>query len=117
MSETMLSEKRCVPCEGGVPRLDRATAGEMIKQVPGWSLNDDVTRVNRTFSFKSFAQAQRFANAVAELAEAQFHHPEITFGWGFCTVMFQTRKIRGLHENDFIMAAKLNDLYEQQPSQ
>ena len=50
---------------------------------------------------------------VGALAEEQFHHPEITFGWGYCTVMFQTRKIRGLHENDFIMAAKVNDLYEE----
>jgi 4a-hydroxytetrahydrobiopterin dehydratase len=105
-----LSAKICVPCQGGVPRLDRGEAAALLERVPGWSLNDDATRLSRTFTFKTFPEAQAFANRIAELAEEQFHHPEITFGWGFCTIMFQTRKIRGLHENDFIMAAKVNAL-------
>ena len=105
-----LAEKTCVPCRGGVPRLDRDQARDYATKVPGWEVNDDATRITRTFTFKSFGEAQALAGRAADLAEAEGHHPEITFGWGYCTVMFQTRKIRGLHENDFIMAAKTNAL-------
>ena len=107
-----LAAKTCVPCRGGVPRLDRAEAGTYAKSVAGWDLNDDATRIARRFEFGRFDEAQAFALRVGDLAKEQFHHPEIGFGWGFCNVMFQTRKIRGLHENDFIMAAKVNDLYD-----
>lgn len=106
-----LAAKTCVPCKGGTPRLARDEAREMIVGLEGWQLNDDATRISRAFEFKNFQEAQAFASRAGALAEAQFHHPEITFGWGFCRVEFQTRKIRGLHENDFIMAAKVNALF------
>ena len=65
-------------------------------------------RIERTFRFKNFAQAFAFVQRVADLAEAEGHHPDICFGWGYATVSLQTQKIKGLHENDFIMAAKLD---------
>ena len=108
--QTILATKTCIPCKGGVPRLDRRQAEDLIDGVEAWELNDDATRISRTFEFPNFIEAQAFATRTADLAESQFHHPEITFGWGYCRVEFQTRKIRGLHENDFIMAAKVNEL-------
>ena len=105
-----LATKTCIPCKGGVPRLDRRQAEDLIDGVEAWELNDDATRISRTFKFPNFVEAQALATRTADLAESQFHHPEITFGWGYCRVEFQTRKIRGLHENDFIMAAKVNEL-------
>ena len=92
-----------------MPRLDRRQAEDLIDSVEAWELNDDATRISRTFKFPKFVEAQALATRIADLAESQFHHPEITFGWGYCRVEFQTRKIRGLHENDFIMAAKVNE--------
>ncbi len=110
--QATLAAKTCVPCKGGVPRLDRDHARDLISGVESWELNDDATRISSTFKFKDFPGAQAFASKVGDLAESQFHHPEITFGWGYCRVEFQTRKIRGLHENDFIMAAKVNELHK-----
>ncbi|MFP6868221.1 MAG: 4a-hydroxytetrahydrobiopterin dehydratase, partial [Nitrospinota bacterium] len=91
---------------------EKRSDGDLISGVEGWELNDDATRISSTFKFKDFPGAQAFASRVSDLAESQFHHPEITFGWGYCRVEFQTRKIRGLHENDFIMAAKVNELHK-----
>lgn len=105
-----LADKTCVPCRGGVPRLGRDEAEAAVREVPGWTLNDDATRIERTFTFKTFAEAQAFAVTIGAIAEAQDHHPDIAHGWGYCRVSFQTHKIRGLHENDFIMAAKINTL-------
>ena len=107
-----LSGKTCIPCEGGVPRLDIDQAIEMIKGLPEWELNGDGTRITRSVVFKDFKKAQDFANKISKLAEKEFHHPDIAFGWGYCNVTFQTHKIRGLHENDIIMAAKVNELIE-----
>ena len=111
--QTELAARTCVPCKGGEPRLDRNHAWDLIDSVEGWELNDDATRISRTFKFADFPAAQAFASRVGDLAESQFHHPEITFGWGYCRIEFQTRKIRGLHKNDFIMAAKVNELHKQ----
>ena len=105
-----LTAKQCVPCRGGVPPLDRAQADAYLKEVPGWSLPDD-TRIQRRYTFKDFVEALAFVNRVGELAEREGHHPDILFGWGYCEVTLYTHKINGLHENDFIMAAKINELY------
>src|SRR5262249_17830150 len=100
----------CVPCRGGIPRLERPEAERLLAETPGWSLDDTATRIERTFRFKDFADALAFVNRIGKLAEAEDHHPDITFGWGYFGVGFQTHKIKGLHENDFIMAAKVNRL-------
>ncbi|MDX8403265.1 MAG: 4a-hydroxytetrahydrobiopterin dehydratase [Mariprofundaceae bacterium] len=108
MSE--LKSKTCVPCRGGIPPLTANEASTMMSQVEGWELIESSTKIRRTFTFKNFMQAQAFAVKVGNLAESEDHHPDITYGWGFCTVLFYTHKINGLHENDFIMAAKVNAL-------
>ncbi|NJN47222.1 MAG: 4a-hydroxytetrahydrobiopterin dehydratase [Candidatus Competibacteraceae bacterium] len=106
-----LSEKSCVPCQGGVPSLSQEEAESLLAQTPGWSLTQEGTRLERRFAFKSFAAALEFVNRVGEIAEQEDHHPDISFGWGYATVVYYTHKIGGLHENDFVMAAKLNTVY------
>lgn len=108
-----LSEKSCVPCRGGVSPMSADQAQSQLAQTPGWSLTHDATRIERRFKFKNFAKALNFVNQIGEIAEQEAHHPDICFGWGYAKVEFYTHKIGGLHENDFIMAAKLNGLYEQ----
>ena len=105
-----LTAKTCVPCRGGVPPLKPAEAEALLTQTPGWQLLDGAAKIERKFGFADFAQAMEFAQKVAELAEAEGHHPDLRVGWGYCEVLFYTHKIKGLHENDFIMAAKVNEL-------
>jgi 4a-hydroxytetrahydrobiopterin dehydratase len=106
--ETALIEKNCTPCRGGVPPLDRQEAERYHRQASDWALVDDATRIERTYRFKNFDAAFGFVSQAAALAEAEMHHPDISFGWGYATVSLRTKKIKGLHENDFIMAAKLD---------
>lgn len=106
-----LSQQSCVPCQGGMPPLTEVRARELLEQTPGWDLTTAATRIERRFKFKNFAQALAFVNQVGEVAEKEGHHPDITFGWGYAKVEFYTHKIRGLHDNDFVMAAKVNEIY------
>lgn len=105
-----LTQKTCVPCQGGIPPLTLAEAKGYLEQVPGWQLSDAGDRISRKFSFGDFEAALDFVNRVGALAEEEGHHPDIAFGWGYAEVTFYTHKIKGLHENDFIMAAKVNTL-------
>lgn len=105
-----LQDKTCVPCRGGIPPLEAAAAEALLRQVPGWRLTDAARKLERGFEFANFADALAFANRVAALCEEENHHADIAFGWGYCTVVFYTHKIGGLHENDFIMAAKVSAL-------
>ena len=107
-----LSSRECVPCRGGLPSLTQADAEALRAHVPDWSLQDGATRIERHFRFNTFAAAFVFVEKVATLAEAEDHHPDISFGWGYATVSFQTKIISGLHMNDFIMAAKVDALTE-----
>jgi len=107
---TSISEKACTPCRGGVPPLTPDEAAAYRQQTPEWELFDDGCRIRRSFRFANFRASLDFVARVGELAEAEGHHPEIAFGWGFATVSLQTKKIKGLHENDFIMAAKIDRL-------
>jgi 4a-hydroxytetrahydrobiopterin dehydratase len=108
MSDDLLS-KTCVPCRGGVP-LARAEAQAYLEQAPGWALMDEGRRIERAFNFDDFKQALDFVVKLGALAESEGHHPDISFGWGWARVSWYTHKIHGLHENDFIMAAKTNRL-------
>ncbi len=107
---TELAAKSCTPCRGGTPPMTEQEALGYLPDAQGWELRDDGRRIERTFKFKNFKQALDFVNKTGELAEAEGHHPDITFGWGYATVSLHTHKIGGLHENDFIMAAKINEL-------
>jgi 4a-hydroxytetrahydrobiopterin dehydratase len=104
----MLATKSCTPCRGGVPPLTVGEAEAFRSQAPEWALQDEATRIDRTYRFKNFAEAAAFVGQAAELAETEAHHPDISFGWGYVTVSLRTKKIKGLHENDFIMATKLD---------
>ena len=105
-----LSEKQCVPCKGGVARLSESQAKAIHKQTPDWQLTEKATRVERNFRFADFVAARTFVNQVGNLAEQQGHHPDISFGWGYAHITIYTHDIKGLHENDFILAAKIDAL-------
>src|SRR5258708_27636766 len=105
MSETW-AEKTCTPCGGGIPPLTRDEALRLEEQAPDGELRDDARRIERTFRFRNFREALGFVQRVGELAESEGHHPDVSFGWGYATISLSTKKIKGLHENDFIMASK-----------
>lgn len=88
--------------------MGREEAHDMLASVPGWELFESEAKLRRTFTFRDFMQAQAFAVQVGNISEQQGHHPDISYGWGYCTVVFYTHKIGGLHQNDFIMAARVN---------
>ncbi len=107
---TNLSEKHCVPCEGGVPKLDAQTVKTYLKKINDWETNEDCTLIKRHFKFKDYYRTLAFVNAVAWIAHNENHHPDITFGYNTCEVSYHTHAIGGLSENDFICAAKVNQL-------
>lgn len=106
---TELNEKRCVPCEGGVAPLTKIEAEKLrTKLSADWTLADDAKSIRREFKFKDFYRAMSFVNAIAHIANIEDHHPDIEVGWGYCRVLFTTHAIKGLSENDFICAAKID---------
>jgi len=108
-----LTQFKCIPCRGGEPTVTEMELSLYQPQVPDWQLieREGVKRLERAFKFKNFAQALDFTNRVGALAEAEGHHPAILTEWGRVTVTWWTHKIKGLHRNDFIMAAKTDQLY------
>jgi len=100
--------KTCTPCRGDIPPLTPQEALALHAQVPDWELHDASRRIERTFRFRNFREALSFVEHVGKLAEAEGHHPDVRFGWGYATLSLQTKKIKGLHENDFIVAAKID---------
>jgi 4a-hydroxytetrahydrobiopterin dehydratase len=103
----VLSEKHCVPCKGGKP-LPKAEAEALLRELSGWTVNRDGNWLLKDWEFKNFAQALAFVNRVGAVAEAEKHHPDIAFGWGYVHAGLQTHAVGGLHENDFILAAKID---------
>ena len=108
MSACDLSEKTCVPCQGGIPPLEADKAREFLTSTPHWDLSDDATRISRRVEFTDFLEAMSFVNKVADIAEGEGHHPDISIHWNQVDLLLYTHKINGLHENDFIVAAKIN---------
>ncbi len=101
-----LTRKRCVPCEGGVPKLSAEKAGELLGELPpGWRMEGG--RLRRTFQFRDFVQAMGFVNRMAEVAEQEGHHPDFTVHYSRVEVELWTHAADGLTENDFILAAKI----------
>src|ERR687892_1296708 len=109
-----LSEMRCTACRSDEPTLTDAEIAQMHPQVPDWQVveREGIKRLERVFRFRNFAQALAFANRVGEQAEEEGHHPALLTEWGKVTVTWWTHKIGGLHRNDFIMAAKTDELSE-----
>ena len=108
---TDLSKKHCVPCEGGVEPLKGEKLQYYLPAVPEWTLVDEI-KLEREFSFKNFKAAMEFVNNVADLAEAEGHHPDIYLhNWRKVRITLTTHKIKGLFDNDFIMAVKINTIF------
>ena len=107
-----LVENRCIPCRGGDPPLSEAEIDELHPEVPEWRIVelDGIPRLERSFRFKNFTGALTFTNRVGAIAEEEDHHPALLTEWGRVTVTWWTRIIKGLHRNDFIMAAKTDAL-------
>ncbi len=108
-----LATKHCAPCEGGTKPMATTAAEGYLAQVPGWRLvSSDPLKIARDLRFKNFARAMQFVNRVAEVAEAEGHHPDFCVSWNRVKLELVTHAIGGLSENDFIMAAKINELEE-----
>lgn len=114
MSE--LVEQRCEACRKGAPYATEEEIDEFLPQIPEWSIVDvgGLKRLKRAFKFGNFADALAFTMKIGELAESERHHPALTTEWGKVTVTWFTKKIKGLHRNDFIMAAKTDRVYASQ---
>jgi 4a-hydroxytetrahydrobiopterin dehydratase len=93
-----LVSRSCTPCRGGVPPLNKNQVKAYRRHTPEWATRDEDRRIEQTFKFKNFAEAFAFIKRAGDLAEAEGHHPDISFGWGYATVSLQTKKIKGLHE-------------------
>jgi 4a-hydroxytetrahydrobiopterin dehydratase len=110
-----LVNKQCVPCHGGVSALTLPEAEKLLAQLlsgaqDGWKIVENGKALKREFKFADFYRAMSFVNAVAHIANIEDHHPDIECGWGYCRIRYQTHAIDGLHENDFICAAKIDAL-------
>lgn len=109
----ILTTEKCTACRRDSPHVTEAEIAELKPQIPEWTMleREDIPRLERVFRFQNFAEALRFSNRVGDLAEEEGHHPAILTEWGRVTITLWTHKIRGLHRNDFVMAAKVDELY------
>ena len=108
-----LLNKKCIPCEGGVLPFDISEIQKYQKKVDGWDISKDKKKnfyLSKKFKFKNFLNSQNFINKVGEIAENEGHHPDILFGWGYAEIKIITHAIEGLSENDFILAAKIDQI-------
>ena len=110
---TDLADKKCIPCEGGIPSFNIEEIHKYLKKVDGWDVNSVDKKdyyIVKDFKFNNFLESQNFVNKVGNLAEQEGHHPDIKFGWGYCSIKIFTHAIQGLAESDFILAAKIDRL-------
>ncbi|MHA7841385.1 MAG: 4a-hydroxytetrahydrobiopterin dehydratase [Gammaproteobacteria bacterium] len=108
---TELIVKRCIPCEGGMPALDREAVKKLLLEVPHWDLSESGDEIVRTFQFKNYYHTIAFVNAIAWMAHKENHHPDMEVGFNRCLVRYSTHAINGLSENDFICASKVDALF------
>ena len=111
MSE--LADKKCIPCEGNISPFDTKEIHNYLKKVDGWDVKSDDEKnyfLVKEFKFKNFLESQDFTNKVGIIAEKEGHHPDISFGWGYCKIKIFTHAIKGLAESDFILAAKIDKI-------
>ena len=106
-------QKKCVPCEGNIPPFDKSEIHKYLKKVDGWEVKsnqDNSFYLVKEFNFKDFKESQNFINKIGDIAEQENHHPDLSFGWGYCKVKISTHAIKGLAESDFILAAKIDEI-------
>ena len=109
-----LLNKKCVPCEGGILPFDISEIHKYQKKVDGWDVkkkNDNIYFLEKNFVFKNFVNSQNFINKIGEISEKENHHPDISYGWGYAKIAITTHAIEGLSENDFILAAKIDQIF------
>ena len=108
-----LEKDKCIPCHGGVTALTKDEIKSMAQEIPEWTIydTDNIDMIERVFKFKNWKQAQAFAVKVGELAESEQHHPALLIEWGKVKVTWWTHAINGLHKNDFICAAKTDEIF------
>lgn len=102
------TSKKCVPCEGGIAPMTKDEANTYMAQVIGWTIAGDAKSIARHFEFKDFKEAMTFVNKIADLAESEGHHPDISISYSKVDLTLSTHAIGGLSQNDFILAAKIN---------
>jgi len=111
---TELFDKKCVPCEGNLSPFDLSEIHKYQKKVDGWNIiqnKKNIYLLEKKFNFKDFLQSQKFINEVGKISEEEGHHPDLTFGWGYAIINITTHAIEGLSENDFILAAKIDKIF------
>jgi 4a-hydroxytetrahydrobiopterin dehydratase len=104
-----LASRKCVPCEGGIPALSRAQFTPLLQQLHGWEVVED-HHLSKTYRFSNYRSAVAFVNRIADVAESEGHHPDLLLSWGKVAVEIQTHAVDGLTENDFVLAAKIDEL-------
>lgn len=114
MDQPSLCTQSCTPCRGGTPPLARLEIAPLLKQVPAWKLAEDGRSITREWTFADWREAEAFVlsfgRRVGELAEAEGHHPDVAYGWGYVRLTLMTHAIKGLSKNDFVLAAKIDRL-------
>ena len=108
-----LANKKCIPCEGNIPPFNTDEIHKYLKKIDGWEVKSNQDKsfyLIKEFLFKNFKESQIFVNQVANVAELENHHPDISFGWGYCKIKIFTHAIKGLAESDFILAAKIDKI-------
>ena len=107
-----LLNKKCEPCEGGVSAFGISEIHKYQKKVDGWDVikKNEIYILEKKFNFKNFLKSQEFINEVGKIAESEGHHPDISFGWGYAKINITTHAIKGLSKNDFILAAKIDEI-------
>ena len=105
-----LKNQKCKACSGNTPKFDEKQISDNLSKLDNWSVNDEQKMIYKKFFFKTFKQALNFTNKVGEIADLEGHHPDISLGWGYSLVMLHTHAIKGLSINDFIIAAKIDEI-------
>ena len=109
-----LLKKKCVPCEGGVLPFNLSEIHKYQKKVDGWDVNKNNKKIyflEKSFLFNNFIESKNFIIKVGKISDNENHHPDITFGWGYAKILITTHAIEGLSENDFILAAKIDNIF------
>jgi len=108
-----LAEKKCVPCKGGTPPFDISEIHKYLKKIDGWDVSNDEKKnffIEKEIKFKDYVNSEMFVLKVGKIAQAEGHHPDISFGWGYVKIKISTHAITGLAESDFVLAAKIDKL-------
>ena len=108
-----LADKKCIPCKGDIPGFKIDEIHNYLKMIDGWKVkaeDSEIYYLIKDFKFNNFIESQEFVNKVGDIAESEGHHPDIWFGWGYAKIKIFTHAIKGLHESDFVLAAKIDKI-------